>query len=94
MDLRTLTLGVTLALIACNSTGWDNTPFCRPNEAKSGCVCNTGDLGHEICTEDGLDYGPCICGPAPGGGSGGTGALGEGGAFGGGGDAGSGGAPS
>jgi len=70
--------GLACALASCD----DNTPACVPDSVRAGCICPTGNLGHEICTDDGLEYGACLCDQAPldgGGGGGGDGGDSDGG---------------
>jgi hypothetical protein len=43
----------------------DNTPACVPATVVTGCICNTGNVGYEVCASDGLAYDACLCGSPP-----------------------------
>jgi len=43
----------------------DNTPACVPATVITGCICNTGNVGYEVCAADGLAYEACVCGSPP-----------------------------
>jgi hypothetical protein len=44
---------------ACDS---DNTPECAPT-VKQACYCDTGAPGEQVCDDDGLHFGGCVCLP-------------------------------
>ena len=68
------------ALASCSDD--TNASPCAPGESQS-CACVTGDLGAQVCREDGTGFEPCSCelpgGGGAGGGGNGPGAGGSGG---------------
>ncbi len=64
-SLRTVLFAGAL-FFACTATDWkDNTPTCLPATTLTGCICPTGNFGHQVCSVDGLSYGACLCGSLP-----------------------------
>jgi len=55
--------GVTMVVGA--PAACDNTPVCVPAATVTGCPCNTGGPGYQVCKADGLGYGGCLCGVPP-----------------------------
>jgi hypothetical protein len=40
----------------------DNTPSCVPGEpSDEECYCRNGDPGQQICLDDALGFGECVC---------------------------------
>jgi len=60
---------VAILLIAGSSWAFDgckdDTPACVPATVVTGCICNTGNVGYEVCAPDGLAYDACVCGSPP-----------------------------
>jgi hypothetical protein len=65
MFKSTMKLILATCLIVLGAGCHDNTPSCVPATVATGCLCNTGNFGYEVCSSNGLEYGACICGPPP-----------------------------
>jgi hypothetical protein len=68
---RSLTASLALAVVAAFviTAACDDTPQCIPATTQTGCACNTGGPGFEVCSGNGLGWGDCICGVPDGGSS-------------------------
>lgn len=47
---------VSLVVSLAGCAAWDNTPQCLPGTVKTGCICDEGRIGYQVCSSDGRSY--------------------------------------